>query len=119
MEGLFNLIGTIVVAIIGLIGIVIQTKSKQKTETIDTKIDALRKESEANDKVINNKLDSTKLQTLKIWLTSEMTKIRDGYYKPNEEQKRLILEAKREYNIMGGDSYVDDMFDELKTKHLL
>ena len=119
MDSLLNFIATIVVAVIGLIGIVIQTKSKQKTETIDSKIDALRKESEANDKVINNKLDSTKLQTLKIWLTTEMTKIRDGYYKPNEEQKRLLFEAKREYNLAGGDSYVDDMFDEIKSKNLI
>ena len=133
MDGLYNLIATIVVAIIGLVGIIIQTKSKEKIEgTTDMleetnkkiketndKIDNLRRESELNDIKINNKLDSTKLATLKIWLTTEMTKIRDGYYKPNEEQKRLLHEAKTEYNNLGGDSYVDDMFAEIKNKKLI
>jgi len=110
---------TIGVAIIGLIGIIIQTKSKEKQENMSKTLDAMRKESKDGDKQLSGKLDTAKMQILKVWLTVELTKVRDKLYSPNEEQKRLLLEAKREYNNLGGDSYVDDMFDELKKSKLL
>ena len=119
MDDLLNFCATIIVAIIGLVGIVIQTKSKEKIENTNSKIDELRKESKTSDDVLSTKLDATKLQTLKLWLITELTKIRADVYIPNEEQKRLIIEAKSEYNRLGGDSYVDDMFDELKDRDLL
>ena len=119
MDSLLNFGATVIVAIIGLVGIVIQTKSKEKQDTISSKIDALRIESKNGDATLSKKLDETKVQTLKIWLTTELTKVRDGYYKPNEEQKRLLIEAKSEYNKLGGDSYVDDMFEECKEKNLI
>ena len=119
MDGLLNFGATIIVAIIGLVGIVIQTKSKEKIEHTNSKIDELRKESKTMDDILSTKLDATKLQTLKLWLITELTKVRDDVYIPNEEQKRLIIEAKSEYNRLGGDSYVDDMFDECKEKNLI
>ena len=54
-----------------------------------------------------------------MWLITELTKIRDESYIPNEEQKRLIHEVKDEYNGLGGDSYVDDMFEDCKKKNLI
>lgn len=119
MDSLLNFGATVIVAIIGLVGIVIQTKSKEKQESISKKIDALRIESKNGDTTLSSKLDESKMQILKVWLTTELTKIRDGIYKPNEEQKRLLFEAKKEYNVLGGDSYVDDMFDECKEKNLI
>lgn len=119
MSSVLNFIATIIVAIIGLIGIVIQTKSKERQESIESKIDTLRKESKEGDNNLSIKLDNTKMQFLKVWLTVELTKVRDNYYSPNEEQKRLIIEAKKTYNDLGGDSYVDDMYDELKKNKKL
>lgn len=119
MDSLLNFGATVIVAIIGLVGIVIQTKSKEKQNTIETKIDALRKESKDGDTILSTKLDTAKMQILKVWLTVELTKVRDKLYIPNEEQKRLLIEAKKEYNNLGGDSYVDDMFDECKKNKLL
>lgn len=119
MDSLLNFGATVIVAIIGFVGIVIQTKSKEKQDSISKKIDALSIESKNGDRTLSDKLDESKMQILKVWLTNELTKVRDGIYKPNEEQKRLLFEAKKEYNNLGGDSYVDEMFDECKLKNLI
>ena len=119
MDGLLNFGATVIVAIIGLIGIIIQTKAKTRQESIESKIDALREESKNGDNNLSRKIDTAKMQFLKVWLTVELTKIRDELYKPNEEQKRLIIEAKKIYNDLGGDSYVDDMYSECKLKKLI
>lgn len=119
MDSLLNFGATVIVAIIGLIGIIIQTKAKARQESIESKIDALRVESKDGDNNLSIKIDTTKMEFLKVWLTVELTKVRDELYKPNEEQKRLLIEAKKTYNDLGGDSYVDDMFDECKLKKLI
>lgn len=119
MEGILNLIATLGVAGISLVGIVIQTKSKEKQENIELKLDTIRKESAAEDSKILNKLDKMEMYILKNWLVNEMTKIEDNVYAPNEEQKNLIHDAKKIYNDRGGDSYVDDMFDRLRDRGIL
>ena len=55
----------------------------------------------------------------KRFLILEMTKIQNGAYIPNEEQKRMLYETKERYNNDGGDSYVDRMFENLQEKGLL
>ena len=114
-----NFIATIAVALIGLAGIWVQTKSKERQESIAEKLDLLWNESKKGDSELSVKIDTAKMQFLKLWLVTEMTKILNDYYKPNEEQKRFLHEAKREYNRLGGDSYVDDMFEEIKKKGLI
>ena len=101
-------IATVFVAIIGLIGIVIQTMVNGKLEKqdklvkmINEKIEESRKESKEDDNKLNAKLDNIRLNELKRFLINEMSKIRDKNYIPNEEQKRLIHEAKQEYNELG------------------
>ena len=119
-------IATVLVAIIGLIGIIIQTKSNNKLKsqqdllkTVDDKIDKLKTQSIEEDKRLNKKLDTIDMDNCKRFLIVEMTKIQDGAYKPNEEQKRMLYETKERYNNNGGDSYVDSMFDGLQAKGLL
>lgn len=119
MDGLLNFGATVIVAILSTIGIWIQTKSKEKQESMSKVLDSMRKESKDGDAKLSAKLDSTKKETLKVFLTNEFTKIRDGYYTPNEEQKKLLHECKKEYNDLDGDTYVDDMFDELRNDGLL
>lgn len=130
-------IATIVVAVIGVVGIKIQTSSKEKTDNIDLKLkgiddkftkitdnfaaslDSLKKESKAGDETISTRMDNFKMVMMKITLINEMTKIRDGVYVPNEEQKALLKDTKNEYNKAGGDSYVDDMYDDMRDQGML
>ena len=126
MDSFLSFLGMIIVAIIGLIGIIIQTKSHNKLQkqsdivnTMDTKLDKLREESKKDDFNLNKKLDENKMNDLKRFLIIEMTKIDQGIYKATDNQKRMLKEAKDEYNRAGGDSYVDDMYDKLKDKNLL
>ena len=119
-------IATVIVAIIGLIGIIIQNRSHTKLKnqeellkTVDEKIDKLKTQSTEEDKRLNNKLDTIDMNSCKRFLIVEMTKIKDGTYIPNEEQKRMLHETKTRYNHDGGDSYVDSMFEGLQDKGLL
>lgn len=119
-------IATVLVAIIGLVGIVIQNKSNSKLKsqedllkTVDDKMDKLKTQSIEEDKRLNKKLDKMDMDNCKRFLIVEMTKIQDGMYTPNEEQKRMLYETKERYNNDGGDSYVDNMFEDLQAKGLL
>lgn len=126
MDSILSFLGMIIVAIISLIGIIIQTKSHNKLQkqsdivkTMDTKLDKLRAEAKKDDFNLNKKLDENKMNDLKRFLIIEMTKIDQGIYQATDNQKRMLKEAKDEYNRAGGDSYVDDMYDKLKDKNLL
>lgn len=126
MDSFLSFLGMIIVAIISLIGIIIQTKSHNKLQkqsdivkTMDSKLDKLRAESKKDDFNLNKKLDENKMNDLKRFLIIEMTKIDQGIYQATDNQKRMLKEAKDEYNRAGGDSYVDDMYDKLKDKNLL
>lgn len=119
-------IATVIVAIIGLIGIIIQNRSHTKLKsqeellkTVDEKIDKLKTQSTEEDKRLNDKLDAIDMNSCKRFLIVEMTKIKDGTYIPNEEQKHMLHETKTRYNNNGGNSYVDGMFEGLQDKGLL
>lgn len=105
-------IAMVAVALISLVGVIIQTNS-------NSKIDQLRKESMAGDEKLESKITYVNMNDLKRFLITEMTKIKQGCYIPTENQKRILSESKDEYNKAGGDSYVDDMYDELKAKGML
>lgn len=119
-------IATVIVAIIGLIGIIIQNRSHTKLKsqeellkTVDEKIDKLKTQSTEEDKRLNDKLDAIDMNSCKRFLIVEMTKIKDGTYIPNEEQKHMLHETKTRYNNNGGNSYVNSMFKGLQDKGLL
>lgn len=57
-------------------------------------------------------LDKYQLTTDKRFLVSELSEIKQGVAK-NEQQKALIHEAKDEYQKLGGNSYVDAMYNDL------
>jgi low affinity Fe/Cu permease len=119
MDSVLNLIATLGVAIISLIGVVIQKGSKQDVSKINKKIDKLREETLDADKALNTKVDELTMNNIKRFIITEMSKIQNQDYTPNEEQKRMLKEAKDEYNKAGGDSYVDDMYDDLRARNLL
>lgn len=144
MESFLSFLGTVLVAIIGLIGIWIQTKhsgelksQKELSSKIDKNIQELRDETNKNDKklhkeiselrteskkgdlALTERLDKKEMNDLKRYLITEMTKIKSGIYIPSEEQKRILKDSKDLYNARGGDSYVDDMYDDLRDKDLI
>lgn len=126
MDSFLSFLGVIIVAVISLIGTIIQTISHNKLErqsslvkSMDEKLDKLRTESKKDDFKLNKKLDENKMNDLKRFLIVEMTKIDQGIYQATDNQRRMLKEARDEYNCAGGDSYVDDMYDSLKDRNLL
>lgn len=130
MEGILSFLGMIIVAIIGLVGVILQVKSKEKTESIDSKIDNMKKEftnelisfkeeSTERDKRISDQIKEVRMTVCKRFLVTELSKIEEENYIPSEEQKRVLKDTKDEYNAAGGDSYVDDMYEDLRDKGLI
>lgn len=107
------------VALISLLGIWMQTHSKEKQESIEKKLDAFRDESGKSDEAIKAELKISRLNTLKRYLISELSKIQSGHLKPTEEQIRILKEAKDTYNSLGGDSYVDDLYSDVRKNGLI
>ena len=137
MDGILSFLGMVIVAIIGLVGVILQVKSKEKTESIDSKIDNIKKEfnkktddftnellsfkeeSTERDKRISDQIQEVRMTVCKRFLVTELSKIEEENYIPSEEQKRVLKDTKDEYNAAGGDSYVDDMYDDLRDKGLI
>ena len=137
MDGILSFLGMVIVAIIGLVGVILQVKSKEKTESIDSKIDNIKKEftkktddftnelitfkeeSTERDKRISDQIQEVRMTVCKRFLVTELSKIEEENYIPSEEQKRVLKDTKDEYNAAGGDSYVDDMYDDLRNKELI
>ena len=137
MDGILSFLGMVIVAIIGLVGVILQVKSKEKTESIDSKIDNIKKEftkktddftnelisfkeeSTESDKMISDQIQEVRMTVCKRFLVTELSKIEEENYIPSEEQKRVLKDTKDEYNASGGDSYVDDMYDDLRDKGLI
>lgn len=69
-------------------------------------------------KEIKQSLNNETLSRCKVDLINAMSKIQNGYV-PTEEERRILIEEKEQYNDLGGDSYVDDMFDRLKKENKL
>lgn len=137
MDSILSFLGMVIVAIIGLVGVILQVKSKEKTESIDLKIDNIKKEftkktddftnelitfkeeSTESDKRISDQIQEVRMTVCKRFLVTELSKIQEENYIPSEEQKRVLKDTKDEYNSSGGDSYVDDMYDDLRDKGLI
>ena len=137
MDGILSFLGMVIVAIIGLVGVILQVKSKEKAESIDSKIDNIKKEftkktddftnelitfkeeSTESDKRISDQIQEVRMTVCKRFLVTELSKIEEENYIPSEEQKRVLKDTKDEYNAAGGDSYVDDMYDDLRDKGLI
>ena len=99
---------TIIVAIISALGVVattlIQTISANKKDKIESLLNDIR-----------IALKNESLSRCKVDLINALGKIKNGY-KPTEEERRVIYEEKEEYNKLGGNSYVNDMFERLQKE---
>lgn len=96
---------TILVALITTIGVIsttiIQGKQAIRKDTIEAKLNDIRVS-----------LNNEKLARCKVDLINIMSRIENGYV-PTEQEKIILKEEKDDYNDLGGDSYVDDMYDKL------
>ena len=79
--------------------------SIQKTET-NIKADIMK---------VRNSLSEETLNRCKVDLINVMSRVQNGS-KITEEERRILIEEKEQYNKLGGDSYVDDMFERLKKE---
>lgn len=97
----------IIVALITTAGViattVIQAIQASKKDSLESKLSK-----------IQLALEQEKLDRCKTDLISIMSRIQNGYV-PTTEEVRILYETKEKYNKLGGDSYVDDMFDKLRA----
>ena len=117
---------TIVVALIsGLCAAVpniiatLSTNRKENIKTLEKNINKNIKDLEVSLKADNtktrNQLKEETLSRCKVDLINAMSRIQNGY-DPTEEERRILIEEKETYNHLGGNSYVDDMFERLKKE---
>ena len=110
-------ISGIVIALMSLIGVIINVWASVKTQKIQEQLNEMREESKAGDKKIKEDLEEFMLLEIRGYLIDFMSRIQKNE-NMNMEQIRIATEKKEIYNRMGGDSYVDDMWDDCKKKGL-
>ena len=110
---------TIIVALISGLCIavpnIIATILTNKKDTIGQKLSALSVNFDNKLNDLSKNLEKEKLDRAKSDLVVIMSRIRNGY-SPTTEEKMILHETKQKYNSLGGNSYVDDMFDNLKKE---
>lgn len=98
----------IIVALISALGVlattIIQTHQANKKDNIDAKLTK-----------IQLSLDKESMERCKSDLVVIMSRIKSGYT-PTSEEIMVLYDVKKRYNELGGDSYVDDMFEKLKKE---
>lgn len=110
---------TIIVALISALGIavpsIIATMLANKKDTIEQKLTTMNVNFDTKLNTLSKDIEKEKLDRAKSDLVILMSRIRNGYT-PTTEEKMILYETKTKYNELGGDSYVDDMFDNLKKE---
>ena len=98
----------IILAVISALGVIattlIQARQASKKDSIEAKLSDIK-----------NSLKNEKLDRCKSDLVVIMSRIQNGYV-PTTEEKMVLYETKQKYNELGGDSYIDDMFDKLRKE---
>lgn len=112
----------IIVAVIGLIGLIAQSLISASTSKKIKSNEAREKEIDnklsAMEKRLIDKIEDTKLNSNKRFLVDFMRRCEKGEQFSDEEIK-YAFEAKKEYNRLGGNSYVDTKWDKLIEKEIL
>lgn len=118
MEIAIALISGLCVAIPNIIA-TLSTNRKENIKTLEESINKNIKGLEVSLKADNtktrNQLKEETLNRCKVDLINAMSRIQNGY-EPTEEERRILIEEKDQYNRYGGNSYVNDMFERLKKE---
>lgn len=108
MKVILPLLIAVIPTLITTIGVIattiIQNKQANRKDNIDAKLSDIKRA-----------LESEKLDRCKSDLIVIMSRIQNSYT-PTTEEKMILYETKKKYNDLGGDSYVDDMFEKLKKE---
>ena len=91
------------------------TIKTNKKDTIEQKLTSMNVNFDTKLNMLSKDIEKEKLDRAKSDLVGLMSRIRNGYT-PTTEEKMILFETKTKYNELGGDSYVDDMFDNLKKE---
>lgn len=94
---------------------VIATVTTNKNNKIDDKLTKISVSFEKSLRDLKVAMNSESLDRAKNDLIVIMSRIRNGYT-PTPEEVMVLYETKEKYNKLGGDSYVDDMFEKLKKE---
>lgn len=112
----------IIVAVIGVIGLIVQSLISANTGKKIKSNEARKKEIDnklsAMERRLTDKIEDTKLNSNKRFLVDFMRRCEKGEQFSDEEIK-YAFEAKKEYNRLGGNSYVDTKWDKLIEKEIL
>ena len=109
---------SIIVAIIGLIGSLITVGGTIVVALISKSTNKKVSKIEDVKDYCQNMMDNHILENDKTYLTDFLSDIEAGEPK-SEIQIRRAYEIKEEYNKKGGDSYIDDKWEELIRKGIL
>ena len=94
---------------------IVATVITGRKDGIDQKLTSMSVNFDNKLNKLAKNLQEEKLDRAKSDLVGLMSRIRNGYI-PTTEEKIILYETKEKYNSLGGDSYVDDMFDNLKKE---
>lgn len=112
------LIGGLCVAVPNIIATISSSK-RNNIEKVKGEIQESIKDTEKSIKAditkVKKSLDDETLSRCKVDLINVMSRVQNGY-KLTEEERRILIEEKEQYNKLGGNSYVNDMFDRLKKE---
>ena len=118
MEIIVAIITGLCVAIPNLVA-TITTNKKNNINDVKDEITKSIHTTEGNIKAdimkVRKSLSEETLNRCKVDLINVMSRIQNGA-SITEEERRILIEEKEQYNKLGGDSYVDDMFDRLKKE---
>lgn len=110
---------TIIVAIISSLGVVatalIQSIQANKKDKIESKLSSMSVNFDNKLNGLEKNLQAEKLDRAKGDLVGLMSRIRNGYV-PTTEERIILYETKEKYNALGGNTYVDEMFEKLKKE---
>lgn len=110
---------TIIVAIISSLGVVatalIQSIQANKKDKIESKLSSMSVNFDNKLNGLSKNLEAEKLDRAKGDLVGLMSRIRNGYV-PTTEERIILYETKEKYNALGGNTYVDEMFEKLKKE---
>ena len=113
---------SIIVAIISISGTIIVALINKNTNKKVTKGNELKEELlqeiKQNREEYKREISNHILENDKTYLTDFLSDVEAGEPK-SEIQIERAYEIKREYNLLGGDSYIDDKWEELVKKGIL
>ena len=117
-EIIIALISGLCVAIPNIIA-TLNTIKKNNLTKVKGEIQGSIKDTEKSIKAdimkVRNSLSDETLNRCKVDLINVMSRVQNGA-SITEEERRILIEEKEQYNKLGGDSYVDDMFERLKKE---